>query len=100
MRKKLAAIFAYLVGLVWPLSKTKLHRLIHFALTASTVAASVIVWLQGQRWGWSTANQFEAQLFIVGAFIARAREAFKRADAIVDKLPIPVASPEDKGVQP
>ena len=76
-------------ALVYPPTKTKLHRLLHLALSALAVTASVLVWVQGQRWGWSTWNQIEAQAVLLGTYVARAASVFRTIDSVVDKLPIP-----------
>lgn len=86
-RTKLQAI----IGYVYPPTKAKLHRLFHGALVALTIAGSVILWVQGQKFGLSTWNQLEAQMVLFGAFLARASAAVKKLDAVVDQLPIPAS---------
>jgi len=78
-----------LVAMIYPPTKAKLHRALHAGLTAVTVAASIVVWLHGQKWGWSFWNQVEAQTVLIGAFLARAKAAFAKLDSVVDELPIP-----------
>jgi hypothetical protein len=86
---KLLAALKFLLAFVYPPTKAKLHRVLHALLTLVTVGGSVVLWIQGQHWGWSVWNQIEAQAFILGTLIARAGAVFKRLDAAVDSLPIP-----------
>ncbi len=78
-----------LVSLVYPPTRRKFHRLLHAALAAMAIAASVIVWLKGQHWGWSTWNQIEAQAVLLGTYLARAKAIVQSLDSAVDQLPIP-----------
>ena len=92
LRSTLAAGIAavkFLVGYIYPPTKAKLHRLFHGVLVIVAAGGSIAVWIQGQKWGWSTWNQIEAQSVVLGALLARASSAVKKLDAIVDKLPIP-----------
>lgn len=88
-RTKLRSTLAAIVGYVYPPTKAKLHRLFHGALAALTVAGSVVLWVRGHKWGFSTWEQFEAQLVLAGAFLAKAGAVVRKLDAVVDQLPIP-----------
>jgi hypothetical protein len=86
---KLRILLAAAWSLVYPPTKAKFHRLLHIALTALAVGASVVLWIQGHHWGWSTWDQIEAQAVLLGTFIARAKLIVQRLDKSVDSLPIP-----------
>lgn len=74
-----------LIGLIYPFTKSKLRRALHFALAIVTVAGVVSVLLSSLG-GWQKAQSVG---LVLAAFVANAKIAISKAEAGVNALPIP-----------
>lgn len=83
---RLRKLLATVLGLVYPLTKAKLHRLSHAAGVVLTAGAMIVVWLMTKL---TLSEQIAADLALVAVFFTRWRVALHTVDAVVDELPIP-----------
>lgn len=84
------AVCAEVVGLAYPPTKKKFHRIFHVLATALTVATIVCTWLVGN---FSLSARLGADAVLALAYLARWGVVVGKIDTAVDRLPIP----EDSG---
>jgi hypothetical protein len=87
MKAKLLSVARFVLGLVYPVTKSKLHRLLHFAGLACTAAILVVVWLPST--GLHIGAQIEASFATIIVAATNIRAAIRKLDEKVDVLPIP-----------
>ena len=81
----LQLVSRHTIDIVYPPTKAKLHRILHMAGTAMTLAFVLSTWLLSEL---PTKTKIATDLVVVVAYLTRWQAVVARADKVVDRLPI------------
>jgi len=73
------------ISIVYPPTRAKLHRILHVAGTAMTLAFVLSTWLLSEL---QTKTKIETDPVVVVAYLTRRQAVVTKADKVVDRLSI------------